>query len=172
MLRSDWKVIAHFFVAGEAAGQPRGKISSHGRFPRIYTDYQGKPGTWKETLYWVAKHHVPAQPFGGPVKVWVKAYFPRTQQFLKPCYPDGPFEMIQKPDDDNIRKMVLDVFTSLQFYRDDKQVCGGDTQKLYVGKPGHIGRGSRVGAEILIEVNPNWPYKKTNPVKTPKGKRK
>ena len=172
MQRANWKVVAHFFVDGQVAGQPRGKISQHGGFPRIYTPMDGAPGTWKEMLYWVASRHRPATPFEGPVKVWIKAYFLRPKELQKPIYPAEPMEMIQKPDDDNIRKMILDVFTSLGFYKDDKQVCGGETEKFYQAMPGHQGRGTRIGTKIMIEVNPNWPYKKAKTTNQLKKKTK
>lgn len=158
-MNANWETIAQFFVQGEPAGQPRIKIGRRGNFPMAYTPTGGQPGTWKELLFWQARKHVPKGRFKGPVRVWIEAYFPRTQELSKPCYPAHPIEMIQKPDDDNIRKMALDVFTNLGFYVDDKQVCGGCTDKFYIGHGSYQGLGRVVGAMIRIEINRAWPYK-------------
>lgn len=162
---SDWLVIASFFVEGIPAGQPRAKAAHIGGFTRMYTPTTGKPQVWKELLFWQAKDRVPKEWVGTeqPVRVEIKAFFPRPQAFDKPAFPSHPFEYAQKPDDDNIRKMVLDVFTNLNFWKDDKQVCGGETNKLYVGRDDYKGIGEKPGALITISVNINWPYKKVVP---------
>lgn len=156
-----WELKAGMFIVGLPAGQPRVKFDTRGKYPRTYTPTEGAPQAWKELLIIQAKKFAPAEPVTGPVRVTITAFFPRTRELEKPGYPDHPIEYIQKPDDDNIRKMVLDVFTSLGYYADDKQVCGGPTEKYYCGKGAYVGPGIRPGAFITIEVNPAWPYKQT-----------
>ena len=150
----DWKVIASFTVYGIAKAQPRVKFSAHGKFGKAYTP-DGPHKVWEELLYLQAKQHVPKDTFDGPVRVWITWFFPRPKEFEKPCYPDGPFEMIQKPDRDNAEKKILDVFTNLGFFKDDKQVCGGEPSKYYVE------RGGKPRMHVSVEINQCWPYKKT-----------
>lgn len=150
---ADWKVIASFWIDGVPKAQPRVKFSSFGKFGKAYTP-RGAHVVWEEMLYLQAKKHVPAETFTGPVRVWITMYFPRTAEYERAVYPDGPFEFIQKPDRDNAEKKILDVFTTLGFFKDDKQVCGGEVRKFYVG------RGDKPGAQVSIEINQCWPYKK------------
>lgn len=151
----DWKVIASFWVDGIPKAQPRVKFTSNGKFGKAYTP-GGPHKVWEELLYLQCRKHVPSgAPFAGPVRVWLHMYFPRTTEFERDCYPDGPFEYIQKPDRDNGEKKVLDVFTNLGFFKDDKQVCGGEVTKHYVA------RGGKPGARVSIEINQCWPYKRS-----------
>lgn len=156
---SDWLVIATFWVAGVPKAQPRVKFASRGNFGRAYTP-KGAHQAWEELLYLQCRQHVPKELATGPVRVWIDLYFPRPAEFEKAAYPEGPFEHIQKPDRDNAEKKILDVFTNLGFFKDDKQVCGGEVRKWYVE------RGGKPGARISIEVNQCWPYKKGKPMKT------
>ena len=162
--RPDWLVVASFTVYGVPKAQPRVKFSRFGKFGKAYTP-DGAHQVWEDLLYLQCRKHVPTGgAFEGPVRVWVDMYFPRSAEYLKPVYPDSRFEFVQKPDRDNAEKKILDVFTNLGFFRDDKQVCGGEVSKWY------IERGGKPRAEISIEFNQNWPYKRARVCST-KSKR-
>lgn len=149
----DWLVVAQFIVWGVPKAQPRVKFASRGKFGKAYTP-DGPHKAWEEMLFFQAKTHAPRSPYEGPVRVWLDLYFPRTSEYQKPCYPEHAIEYIQKPDRDNAEKKILDVFTNLGFFVDDKQVCGGAVNKWYVE------RGGKPRASVSIEVNQNWPYKR------------
>ena len=59
---------------------------------------------------------------------------------------DAPKRHIVKPDRDNLVKSCLDALTTLGMWRDDCQVCDGETRKIYVEEnPGAWIRIRRLG---------------------------
>lgn len=87
-------------------------------------------------------------PWRGPINVTIDVYFERTQELLKPKYPDGPIRHICKPDRDNTDKSILDALTEAGLWLDDAQVCDGPVRKWWAARgagPGVIIAVQRIG---------------------------
>lgn len=72
----------------------------------------------------------PSVPAVGAVRLTVKWLFPRGED-----HADGEYR-ITKPDTDNLEKMLKDVMTDLNFWKDDAQVCSEICEKFWAEKPG------------------------------------
>ena len=77
----------------------------------------------------------PNDPFLGATMLKVMWLFPNRG------HADGDW-MIQKPDTDNLQKLLKDCMTTCEFWLDDAQVCVEHVEKRYADHPG-----------ILIEVD-------------------
>lgn len=74
--------------------------------------------------------HIPEQPYTCPLKVVVKWCFP-----LKAKHRDGePYT--NKPDVDNLCKSLYDIMGRLGYWKDDKQIVCGVTEKYWAESPG------------------------------------
>lgn len=72
-----------------------------------------------------------------PLRVDILAIFPRPEYMMKPTWPDGLIYMASVPDQDNVRKIVLDAMTkSKVFWDDDRQIVAGETRTCYREKDG------------------------------------
>ena len=74
--------------------------------------------------------HVPAEKFTGAVRLITKWCFPITGK-----HTDGDYK-ITRPDTDNVIKLLKDVMTELQFWKDDAQVASEITDKFWAQLPG------------------------------------
>jgi Holliday junction resolvase RusA-like endonuclease len=87
----------------------------------------------------------PAEPWEGPIRVEIQAYFERPQYMLKPKFPAGRIPHTAKPDRDNLDKAVLDALKGAGVFVDDAQVCAGEIEKWWVKK------GGTPGVVVIIE---------------------
>jgi len=69
----------------------------------------------------------------------------RPKRLYRKKDPDGIIPHAAKPDRDNLDKAVLDVLTTLGFWRDDGQISAGRIDKYYHAK------GDKPGARITIK---------------------
>ncbi len=156
--------IVEFSVPGVPVGQPRPRaqlVRGKARpFVHMYTPGERvKP--WKDLIGLHFARHQPAEPWTGPVKLSLEAFFPRPQRLLKRTSPSGALWMSAKPDLDNVLKAVMDALTWSEdrrrgLWRDDAQVVAyGPTGKWYAA----IGcePGIRVRCELLEQREELFP---------------
>lgn len=135
-----------FRVYGEPRGQPRPRAFARkmgGKFvARVFES--GTAEGWKSLIAAEAAAHVPDSPIlRGPVRVDAFFIFPRPKSHYRTgkradeLRADAPTWHTAKPDRDNLDKALLDALTQLGgFWSDDCQVCAGEIQKFYAGRPG------------------------------------
>lgn len=75
--------------------------------------------------------HVPAQPYGGAVRLMVKWCFDNDGTRHRDGEPK-----ITKPDTDNLEKALKDCMTRLHFWKDDAQVASEISEKFWAAVPG------------------------------------
>lgn len=68
---------------------------------------------WRRAILRAARNTpgFPAEPWTGPVRVTIEAFFERTKELLRPRWPDGQIRKNSKPDADNLVKAALDALT-------------------------------------------------------------
>ena len=71
-----------------------------------------------------------AQPLTGPLRLTTKWLFPITGKHL-----DGEYKAT-RPDTDNLNKLLKDVLTDLNFWRDDAQVASEIIEKFWAQRTG------------------------------------
>lgn len=124
----------------------RGKLASHNYYPdgpgrteksrKAFEPFR-KAAEFKaavKTAVWEAGR--PAEPWEGPVRLSIDAYFERPQYLLKKKSPEGPVPHTAKPDRDNVEKAVMDALKDVGLLKDDAQVCQGPVNKWWAAK-GH-----------------------------------
>ena len=74
-------------------------------------------------------HHVPDQKYAGPVELVSTWCFPKGK------HKDGE-PMTEKPDTDNLVKLLKDCMTKVGFWKDDAQVVRDITEKFWASIPG------------------------------------
>lgn len=84
-----------------------------------------------------AKQHRPGEPFKGAVRLSLcfefkrpKSHY-RTGRFAHLLKESAPEEHLQKPDLDNLEKLIMDCLKRVQFYRDDSQVNKKKERKVW-----------------------------------------
>lgn len=144
-----WKNVCFIRVVGDPEGQPRPRGFARcigGRYTtRVYT-----PSTadgWKQAIALAARKHVPQAALTGPVRVDILFLLARPQKLLRKSIAACRLPHTNKPDRDNLDKVVLDVLTKMGFWLDDKQVCAGEPAKAYVNI------NEEPGAEIYVSVD-------------------
>ena len=86
----------------------------------------------REILFSALKPFQPDEPLATAVSLKVKYFFPYRKSEKKSVLKNSlitPHTV--RPDLDNLEKLLLDVMTSLQFWKDDSQVCDKHTQKFF-----------------------------------------
>jgi Holliday junction resolvase RusA-like endonuclease len=120
------------------------KNSKKPPFVHYYTP-DGPWQGWKKIIMLRAKPYVPREPLSGPLRVWADVFFSRPEYMQGKKYSADPLPHFVKPDRDNVEKAILDAFTTIGFWCDDAQVCGGEVCKWYCAK------GGKPGASFIIE---------------------
>ena len=114
-------------------GKQRPRHVSRGKFSTVYTP--------KETRDWTteARRHLDnlwyLKPYekGVPVGIKITAVFKRPQRLLRARDPEGRIFKVNKPDADNVSKLVMDSLNGIAWH-DDAQVCDEQTIKYYAAK--------------------------------------
>lgn len=75
------------------------------------------------------RHHCPAAPLQGPVRLYVRWQFPRGR------HKDGAWKTT-RPDTDNLQKLLKDCMTDAGFWKDDAQVVEEECRKIWSDAPG------------------------------------
>jgi Holliday junction resolvase RusA-like endonuclease len=106
------------------------KMKSGKSFTGTYTTQQDEQG-------WFIDGHI---PFSGPVEITIWFGMPRPKSHygtgrnkgvLKGSAPGYP---VVKPDEDNLKKFVYDLFNG-RVWGDDRQVCRSICEKAYADRP-------------------------------------
>jgi Holliday junction resolvase RusA-like endonuclease len=129
----------------EFPGEPRGKGRPRSRvawtkqdkpFVAIYTDAETRK--YEEDIAWAAKAIMRASPpLGGPLVVWIEAYFPVPQSWSRPkrdAALAGVIRPIGKPDFDNIAKSACDALKGI-VWMDDSRIVEAHVTKKYSERP-------------------------------------
>lgn len=141
-----------FTVIGEPKAQPRlrhavRQTKSGKAFASVYTPDTNK--AWKASVRREVKAAFKGrQPYVGPVKVTIDAFFDRPAWLDFAGCATEAIPMIDKPDRDNLDKAILDVMTECGVWDDDCQVCQGPVRKWWAPI------GSQAGARIKVEEVP------------------
>jgi len=86
---------------------------------------------WFGLIYAEALKHRPNQPLDGPIRLDAIFRFPRPKSARK----DAVF-MAHRPDEDNLKKALMDAITYARIWTDDSRVCDGRVMKIYGEPPG------------------------------------
>ena len=102
-------------VPGEPQSQDRRTRQLRARDGRTFTGTYLLPETrkWREAILAAARRHpdFPREPWHGPVRVSIEAFFERPKYMMAKKFGDGPIRKNTKPDADNLVKAVLDALT-------------------------------------------------------------
>ena len=89
----------------------------------------------KKELILLLQSHRPAKPFEGPVSLMVVWAYPWRKSEPKKNR-DRWVACDTRPDCDNLSKLLCDVLTRLNFWKDDSQVAHLNFWKIWSNKPG------------------------------------
>ena len=102
-------------VEGEPQSQDRRTRQLRARDGRVFsgTYLLAKTREWREKILATARRHpdFPREPWDGPVRVSIEAFFPRPKAMCAKKYPAGEIRKNTKPDADNLVKAILDALT-------------------------------------------------------------
>lgn len=102
-------------VAGEPQSQDRRTRQLRAKDGRQFAGTYLLPQTrkWREAILFAARRHpeFPRDPWDGPVRVSIEAFFPRPKAMHAKKYPRDAIRKNTKPDADNLVKAVLDALT-------------------------------------------------------------
>ena len=90
----------------------------------------------REAVAFLAASTMPSEPLAGPLRVDLLSVSQRPKAMQRRRDPDGLLWCPQKPDKDNIEKLVYDAMRDR--WDDDKQVVAGDTLTTYTAKTGDL----------------------------------
>lgn len=148
-------MVIEFTAFGEPKGQPRPRAFAmrmgNGKFQARVFD-AGTAEGWKSCVVAAAHPHRPAKPIDGPVSLELNFIFRRpkahyyTGKRANEVRDNAPFEMVGKPDADNLAKAVMDAITQFGgFWHDDAQVAHLVITKEYTAE------GSSPGVVVRIQ---------------------
>jgi Holliday junction resolvase RusA-like endonuclease len=102
-------------VSGEPQSQDRRTRQLRTKDGRVFSGTYLLPETrrWREAILCAARRHpdFPREPWQGPVRVSIEAFFERPCYMQAKKFGDGPIRKNSKPDADNLVKAVLDALT-------------------------------------------------------------
>lgn len=127
-------------IPGNPVGAGRPRVTRFGTF------YPKSTKLWIKTATPLIRAAWRGAPMEAPLAVDVVGVKKRPRWLCAKKYPDGRILRCVKPDDDNVRKIALDVLTKAGVYKDD----------CYVAAPGPDGgaffaaRDEVPGVEIVV----------------------
>lgn len=98
----------------------------------------------------------PAEPWTGPIRLTIDAFFERPKYLQKRSSPEGAIPHTSRPDRDNVDKAVMDALKDVGLFVDDAQVCDGPVRKWWVAKG--CAAGVVIVAERIDESSPGGLY--------------
>jgi Holliday junction resolvase RusA-like endonuclease len=119
-------------IPPKATAQQKGAFVMNGKV-RFFE--KAKVRSAREILFSALQPYQPAVPFTNAVSLKVKYCFPYRKTEKKATIKNSlQVAHTVRPDLDNLEKLLLDVMTSLQFWKDDSQVCDKHTQKFFASQ--------------------------------------
>ena len=143
-MSDDFKLsrVIDLFITGIPEAEPRARATHRNGFTRMYT-----PATadgWRASVRAAMVGKIPASPIATAASLYLTFYFPRPKRLqTRKANPDE-FPYTQKPDLDNLEKLIKDEFTKLGVWTDDAIVWRGGNSKRWVMKDGTRGPGVHV----------------------------
>lgn len=119
-------------ILGEPVAQHRPRITTVGKFPRMYKT--AKDNTYREKLYWEAKK-LGIVPIDRKIQVTVELdiFRPIPKSFSKRKVLEAQASVLRpttKPDIDNYIKQIFDALNGL-IWEDDAQIVSVKARKFY-----------------------------------------
>jgi len=157
-------------VSGEPQSQDRRTRQLRTKDGRVFSGTYLLPETrrWREAILAAARRHpaFPRDPWEGPVRVSIEAFFERPAYMRAKKYGDGTIRKNTKPDSDNLVKAVLDALTPPRpkrvtskaeravlrkgyMWQDDGQVHLGTVDRYYAARA--AGPGVLITIERIAE---------------------
>jgi Holliday junction resolvase RusA-like endonuclease len=97
---------------------------------------------WFRLIYAEAVKHRPAEPLDMPIRLDATFRFPRPKSVKA-----TEVFMAHRPDEDNLKKALMDAITNARIWVDDSRVCDGRVMKVYGEPPGVTIRISPAGQD-------------------------
>ena len=102
-------------VPGEPQSQDRRTRQLRTKDGRVFsgTYLLAETREWREKILATARRHpdFPREPWDGPIRVSIEAFFPRPKALNTRKHPRGEIRKNTKPDADNLVKAILDALT-------------------------------------------------------------
>jgi len=96
----------------------------------IYQNQESKDAREKLRAHLVK--YIPDEPLTGPIRMMIGWYYP-----VSGSHKDGDW-YTNKPDIDNVQKMLQDVMTELGFWKDDSQIASLMSSQNWSATPGIV----------------------------------
>jgi len=109
----------------EPIGQPRHRVTTRGKFARVYLPKSHPVHGFKAAIQ---EQFGSRKPIDGPVRLTVSAWFSRPKSEIRKTKPMPQYPHIKKPDADNVVKAVMDALNGLAWH-DDAQVSAIHVEK-------------------------------------------
>ncbi len=140
-------------VRGEPVAQHRPRITTVGKFPRMYKT--ASDNNYREKLYWEAKR-LNMKPIARtiPLRVELEVFRSIPKSFSKKKVDQCRCHIIRpttKPDIDNYIKQIFDALNGL-VWEDDAQIVRVEAGKFYCDAP---------RLEIIVKENATWTTRKS-----------
>lgn len=127
------KIVFEIYGIPVAKGRPRFALA--GKFPRAYTP--GKTRDYEENILAQALKYKPGQPIDTAVEIDLTFFMPipaSMSKKLQVVASETDFDVIKKPDLDNLIKAALDPLNGV-FWTDDSRISRVSARKLYSRNP-------------------------------------
>lgn len=147
--------VIEYFVPGVPFGKQRARMVRRGTRTITYTPQETVTYESQLTRGFLTSASHADLPLRGPIRVDICLVFPRTKALLsvnrKGDYKHGAGRLLMsvKPDEDNIRKCVLDSLTDY-IEGGDSRVVGGTTLKVYAAVDEVSGTHIRITALSVV----------------------
>lgn len=142
----------YFEIPGEPVAKGRGKVTTRGKFPRVYTPAKTVNYEKLVSLCAVNSGMVPPTPLDCPITLFVTFVHARTHELLKTSkkgvykHPTGRIPKITIPDTSNMLKAVEDGLNHAGVWKDDSRVFRSSQEKWWAA----------IGEEPHAEVIISW----------------
>ena len=124
-----------FIVYGEPVAKGRAKFCVRGGHAIAYTPAETRDA--EGDFRTQSLKYRPKELITGPIEltIWIYKSIPKSFSKKKAALAEaGVLKPITRPDKDNYEKLICDALKDV-FWRDDSQICDGDTHKRYSKTP-------------------------------------
>ena len=119
------------YIAPKSQGRPRMGRPTTGK-PLVFTDKHTRH--FETMVAFRARQHIKTPILDGPIRLNLLIVLPRPKRLMRKKDPEGLVWAPKRPDRDNIEKAITDGLKSC--FRDDAQICAGESLKVYAEKNG------------------------------------